>query len=334
MYFFSAFVRENTFDRTGNPVYRHYAEASVIVYPRTRLMCLLESAKHMRPVCILPSISFFAGLRGPEIHSPRQGYSRIGIAVAETEVRIGADERTDIFLRINNILRRTSRCHKQHKSGGKKDFPHSDILLQEIPPQHEGALHQSSFLEVNNEFGIESMAAIQGFKMQMRACAASAGAAGRYYIPGLYHISGIHLTLGKVSICRFYAVCMSYNDDVAVAAAICGQTHHPAESSRNRSALGDRNIHAIVKTTEAASIRGIHHFAVREAVIAIQTYKCSFGNAVLRHAVTVELNARPISIYYIGRSFQGNEIDRTGRFYFRRVYLNAILSNEERKTYK
>lgn len=303
MYFFSAFVRENTFDRTGNPVYRHYAEASVIVYPRTRLMCLLESAKHMRPVCILPSISFFAGLRGPEIHSPRQGYSRIGIAVAETEVRIGADERTDIFLRINNILRRTSRCHEQHDSGGKKNFPHYNILLQDFTPQHEGALHQSSFLEVNNEFRIESMAAIQGFKMKMRASAASAGAADCYYIPCLHHISGIHLTLGKVSICRFYTVCMPYNDNMAVAAAICGQAHHTAESGGNRSSLWKRKVHAIVKTTETSSVRGIHHFAVRTAEIAVQTYKCSFGNAVLRHIVTVELNARPISVYYIGRSF-------------------------------
>jgi hypothetical protein len=127
---------------------------------------------------------------------------------------------------------------------------------------------------------------------------------------------------------------MPYNDDVAVAAAICGQAHHPAESGGNRSSLWKRKVHAIVKTTETPSVRGIHHFAVRTAEIAVQTYKCSFGNAVLRHIVTVELNARPISVYYIGRSFQGNEIDRTGRFYFRRVYLYAILSNEERKTYE
>ena len=59
---------------------RHEGKHTIIVYPRTRLMRLFQSANLMRSVNILPAITILSGLRSPEIHAPRHCYGRIGVA--------------------------------------------------------------------------------------------------------------------------------------------------------------------------------------------------------------------------------------------------------------
>ena len=59
---------------------RHDGKLTVVVHPRAGLMCLFEAPDFVGIVGICPTVAHFTGLRCPEVHSPRQCRSRIGIS--------------------------------------------------------------------------------------------------------------------------------------------------------------------------------------------------------------------------------------------------------------
>ena len=59
--------------------YRHNRELTIIIDPRTGLVCLFEPADFVGGIGILPSVSHFACLWSPEVHTPGTGNSRISI---------------------------------------------------------------------------------------------------------------------------------------------------------------------------------------------------------------------------------------------------------------
>ena len=74
----------------------HERKRAVIVNPRTGLMGLLEAPQLIGAIGIGPSVAVLAGLRHPEIHAPRQGYGRIGVAGRQRVLRFSAHKRTHI----------------------------------------------------------------------------------------------------------------------------------------------------------------------------------------------------------------------------------------------
>ena len=58
----------------------HDGELSIVVNPRTGLVCLLKAADFVMPVDISPSVTHLSCLRHPEVHAPRHGDGRIGVA--------------------------------------------------------------------------------------------------------------------------------------------------------------------------------------------------------------------------------------------------------------
>ena len=58
----------------------HDGKLTIIVHPRTRLVCLFEATDFVGIVSVCPAVAHFAGLRCPEVHSPRQCRSRICIS--------------------------------------------------------------------------------------------------------------------------------------------------------------------------------------------------------------------------------------------------------------
>ncbi len=75
----------------------HQRELSVVVYPRRGLVGLLESADRVRAVGVCPAVAHLARLGRPEVHAPRQGHGRIGVARRKRVVGLRAHERRDIF---------------------------------------------------------------------------------------------------------------------------------------------------------------------------------------------------------------------------------------------
>ena len=75
----------------------HQRKLSVIVDPRRGLVGLLEPPDGMRPVGVSPSVAHLARLGRPEVHTPRQGNRRIGVACRKRIVRLGSDQRRDVF---------------------------------------------------------------------------------------------------------------------------------------------------------------------------------------------------------------------------------------------
>ena len=65
----------------------HQRKLAVVVDPRRGLVGLLETANLRSRIDILPSVAHLAGLRRPEVHTPRTGYGRIGVAGRELERR-------------------------------------------------------------------------------------------------------------------------------------------------------------------------------------------------------------------------------------------------------
>ena len=72
---------------------RHDGECAVVVYPRTRLMSLLQSANLGRGVFVCPSVTVLACLRSPEVHSPWHGHCRVGISGGKFIRGFGSDKR-------------------------------------------------------------------------------------------------------------------------------------------------------------------------------------------------------------------------------------------------
>ena len=58
----------------------HDGELAVVIDPRRRLVGLLEAPYLVCRVGILPTVAHFTGLRHPEVHAPRHGDGRIGVA--------------------------------------------------------------------------------------------------------------------------------------------------------------------------------------------------------------------------------------------------------------
>ncbi len=69
----------------GTAGHRHYGKLTVIIYPRARLMGLLETTYLVGVICVLPAITHFSGNRGPEVHAPRTCYHRISVAGRQFE---------------------------------------------------------------------------------------------------------------------------------------------------------------------------------------------------------------------------------------------------------
>ena len=65
--------------------HRHDGECAVVVYPRTWLVSLFQSANLGRIILIGPAVTVLAGLRRPEVHSPWHGYCRVGISGGKLE---------------------------------------------------------------------------------------------------------------------------------------------------------------------------------------------------------------------------------------------------------
>ena len=63
--------------------HRHQRELAVVVDPRRRLVGLLEAAHLVGGIYVDPAVSIATGLRGPEVHAPRQGGRRIGENLSE-----------------------------------------------------------------------------------------------------------------------------------------------------------------------------------------------------------------------------------------------------------
>ena len=80
--------------------YRHYRKLSVIIHPRRRLVCLLETANLFSSISITPSISHFSGLRCPKIHPPRSCNCWIGIPIGKTVYGLCSHYWIDIIYRI------------------------------------------------------------------------------------------------------------------------------------------------------------------------------------------------------------------------------------------
>ena len=59
--------------------HRHDGELSVVVYPRTGLVSLLESADLRSCVLIHPAVAHLTCLRAPEVHTPRTRDGRIRV---------------------------------------------------------------------------------------------------------------------------------------------------------------------------------------------------------------------------------------------------------------
>ena len=60
--------------------HRHDRELAIVVYPRTGLVRLLESADFRCRILIHPAVAHLSSLRAPEVHTPRTCDSRIRIA--------------------------------------------------------------------------------------------------------------------------------------------------------------------------------------------------------------------------------------------------------------
>jgi hypothetical protein len=71
----------------------HEGKLAVVVHPRRRLVRLLEAANLVGAVLVGPAVAHFAGLRHPEVHAPGQGNGRVGVAVREGGLGVGAHER-------------------------------------------------------------------------------------------------------------------------------------------------------------------------------------------------------------------------------------------------
>ena len=68
-------------------------------------MGLRETANGIGIVGIFESVAILAGLRRPEMHSERHAGGRISVAVAETEMRIGALKGVDILCVVSSGTR-------------------------------------------------------------------------------------------------------------------------------------------------------------------------------------------------------------------------------------
>ena len=92
----------------------HQRELSVIVDPRTGLVRLFESPDLIGRVNINPAVSHFAGLGRPEVHAPRPGDRRIGIAGRQFVSRLRSDQRIGVFYRIESALLATGVHRNKH----------------------------------------------------------------------------------------------------------------------------------------------------------------------------------------------------------------------------
>ena len=60
--------------------YRHDGELAVVIDPWRRLVGLLEASDPVLVVPVGPSVAHPSSLRGPEVHSPWQRHSGVGVA--------------------------------------------------------------------------------------------------------------------------------------------------------------------------------------------------------------------------------------------------------------
>ncbi len=75
----------------------HQRKLPVVVDPRRGLVGLLETADGMGAVGIGPAVAHGAGLGGPEVHAPREGYGGVGVARGERIVGLRTHERGDVL---------------------------------------------------------------------------------------------------------------------------------------------------------------------------------------------------------------------------------------------
>ena len=75
----------------------HDGKLSVIVDPRRGLVRLLQAPDRVRSVGVGPAVAHLARLGRPEVHAPRQGHRRIGVARRERVVRLRTHECRNIF---------------------------------------------------------------------------------------------------------------------------------------------------------------------------------------------------------------------------------------------
>ena len=105
----------------------HYGELPVVVDPRRGLVGLFQAAERMCAVGIGPSVAHPTGLGRPEVHAPRQGYGRIGVARRECVVGLRAHQRGDMLRRTHRrpLLRRLATGGRSERTGEDPESFHA-----------------------------------------------------------------------------------------------------------------------------------------------------------------------------------------------------------------
>ena len=96
------------------PADGHNGKLSVVINPRTGLVCLFEASYLVGIVRICPSVSHPSGLRHPEVHSPGQGDGRIRVSRRQGMLGLCADQRTDIVHRFGHSFSQSTERNTQH----------------------------------------------------------------------------------------------------------------------------------------------------------------------------------------------------------------------------
>ena len=104
----------------------HERKRAVIVNPRTGLMGLLEAPQLIGAIGIGPSVAVLAGLRHPEVHAPRHGDGRIGVAGGQRMLRLGAHKRAYVVDGLRARLGQSGRSEAEQHCRNQ-DFFHKDV---------------------------------------------------------------------------------------------------------------------------------------------------------------------------------------------------------------
>ena len=105
----------------------HDVEHCVVVHPGAWLVGLLEAAYLLGIVGVAPSVAHLAGLWRPEVHAPRQGDGRIGVARGEAMRGVRADEGIDV---LHGVVYSVSVYAKECGNGCQKEFFHCVLLFR------------------------------------------------------------------------------------------------------------------------------------------------------------------------------------------------------------
>ena len=208
------------------------------------------------------------------------------------------------------------------------------LSVEVLAAEHEErALEEGAVLDVDEAFGVEGVAAVEGLEMEMGTGGAARGAAKPDEVSGRHDVAGTHLPLGKMRVSRFEAVRMPDYNNVAVTPVISGQAHDAVERSRHGSARRNGNVHSGVIAAAPSAIMREDVTAVRAAEPAFETYQRAFRNTVYRDIVGIEFGSGPETFYHLGGSLKRDELDGPGRLDGGMNHLYAVFPEKEEQSY-